>query len=161
MKKLLSPLSLSLSLSLSLLSSTALQSPIEYQRRENKGKSNSLGRAMRVPMALTSGLRPHSSASIDRHRLPCLHSYNTSLPSLHLPSQGHVSEAGKQVHVLHTHSITTHDWSTYLKYVPDQQLNTDIMASVYAFVRRIEIDLKHTMCFSISLLSLCRSFPLF
>ncbi|XP_046881585.1 rho guanine nucleotide exchange factor 25 isoform X2 [Hypomesus transpacificus] len=74
----------------------ALQSPIEYQRRENKGKSNSLGRAMRVPMALTSGLRPHSSASIDRHRLPCLHSYNTSLPSLHLPSQGHVSEAGKQ-----------------------------------------------------------------
>ncbi|XP_062321600.1 rho guanine nucleotide exchange factor 25 isoform X2 [Osmerus eperlanus] len=74
----------------------ALQSPIEYQRRENKGKSNSLGRAMRVPMALTSGLRPHSSASIDRHRLPCLHSYNTSLPSLHLPSQAHVSEAGKQ-----------------------------------------------------------------
>ncbi|XP_021465612.1 rho guanine nucleotide exchange factor 25 [Oncorhynchus mykiss] len=62
----------------------ALQSPIEYQRRE----SNSLGRAMRAPVATTSGLRPHSSASIDRHRLPYLHSYNTSLPSLHLPSQG-------------------------------------------------------------------------
>uniref|UniRef100_A0A4W5QXV7 Rho guanine nucleotide exchange factor 25 n=1 Tax=Hucho hucho TaxID=62062 RepID=A0A4W5QXV7_9TELE len=62
----------------------ALQSPIEYQRRE----SNSLGRAMRAPVATTSGLRPHSSASIDRHRLPYLRSYNTSLPSLHLPSQG-------------------------------------------------------------------------
>ncbi|KAM9523584.1 rho guanine nucleotide exchange factor 25-like isoform 2-T2 [Salvelinus alpinus] len=61
----------------------ALQSPIEYQRRE----SNSLGRAMRAPVATTSDLRPHSSASIDRHRLPYLHSYNTSLPSLHLPSQ--------------------------------------------------------------------------
>uniref|UniRef100_A0A8C7D6P1 Rho guanine nucleotide exchange factor 25 n=1 Tax=Oncorhynchus kisutch TaxID=8019 RepID=A0A8C7D6P1_ONCKI len=66
----------------------ALQSPIEYQRRE----SNSLGRAMRAPVATTSGLRPHSSASIDRHRLPYLHSYNTSLPSLHLPSQGPTAE---------------------------------------------------------------------
>ncbi|KAJ8265503.1 hypothetical protein COCON_G00146020 [Conger conger] len=60
----------------------ALQSPIEYQRRESK--SNSLGRAMRPPMA--SVLRPHSSASIDRHRLPCLQSYNSSLPSIYLPS---------------------------------------------------------------------------
>nr|XP_046198308.1 rho guanine nucleotide exchange factor 25-like [Oncorhynchus gorbuscha] len=66
----------------------ALQSPIEYQRRE----SNSLGRAMRAPVATTSGLRPHSSASIDRYRLPYLHSYNTSLPSLHLPSQGPTAE---------------------------------------------------------------------
>ncbi|KAJ8370059.1 hypothetical protein SKAU_G00100870 [Synaphobranchus kaupii] len=62
----------------------ALQSPIEYQRRESK--SNSLGRAMRAPVASASGLRPHSSASIDRHRLPCLQSYNSSLPSLYLPS---------------------------------------------------------------------------
>ncbi|XP_036388697.1 rho guanine nucleotide exchange factor 25 isoform X2 [Megalops cyprinoides] len=62
----------------------ALQSPIEYQRRESK--SNSLGRAMRAPMASASALRPHSSASIDRHRLPCLLSCNTSLPSLYLPS---------------------------------------------------------------------------
>uniref|UniRef100_A0A6Q2XBX9 Rho guanine nucleotide exchange factor 25 n=1 Tax=Esox lucius TaxID=8010 RepID=A0A6Q2XBX9_ESOLU len=65
----------------------ALQSPIEYQRRESK--SNSLGCAMRAPVAATSGLRPHSSASIDRQRLPFLRSHNTSLPSLHLPSQGH------------------------------------------------------------------------
>ncbi|XP_077369104.1 rho guanine nucleotide exchange factor 25 isoform X2 [Festucalex cinctus] len=64
----------------------ALQSPIEYQRRESK--SNSLGRCMRPPVSTTSALRPHSSASIDRHRLPCLHSHNTSLPALHLPSQG-------------------------------------------------------------------------
>ncbi|KAJ7999147.1 hypothetical protein DPEC_G00212380 [Dallia pectoralis] len=68
----------------------ALQSPIEYQRRESK--SNSLGRAMRVPVAPTSGLRPHSSASIDRQRLPFLSSHNTSLPSLHLPSQGHTAD---------------------------------------------------------------------
>ncbi|CAL8335673.1 unnamed protein product [Lota lota] len=53
----------------------ALQSPIEYQRRESK--SGSLGRAMRSPDA-----RPHSSASMDRNRLPSLCSYNTSLPSL-------------------------------------------------------------------------------
>ncbi|CAB1353765.1 unnamed protein product [Coregonus sp. 'balchen'] len=60
-------------------------SPIEYQRRESK--SNSLRGAMKAPVTPTSGLRPHSSASIDRHRLPYLRSYNTSLPSLHLPSQ--------------------------------------------------------------------------
>nr|XP_020473339.1 rho guanine nucleotide exchange factor 25-like isoform X2 [Monopterus albus] len=64
----------------------ALQSPIEYQRRESK--SNSLGRSMRPPLSAASTLRPHSSASIDRHKLPSLHSYNTSLPALHLPSQG-------------------------------------------------------------------------
>ncbi|XP_041859405.1 rho guanine nucleotide exchange factor 25 isoform X2 [Melanotaenia boesemani] len=64
----------------------ALQSPIEYQRRESK--SNSLGRSMRPPMSATSALRPHSSASIDRHKLPSLHSHNTSLPALYLPSQG-------------------------------------------------------------------------
>ncbi|XP_061531872.1 rho guanine nucleotide exchange factor 25 isoform X2 [Phycodurus eques] len=64
----------------------ALQSPIEYQRRESK--SNSLGRCMRPPVSTAGALRPHSSASIDRHRLPSLHSHNTSLPALHLPSQG-------------------------------------------------------------------------
>ncbi|KAL4655529.1 rho guanine nucleotide exchange factor 25 isoform X1 [Arapaima gigas] len=63
----------------------ALQSPIEYQRRESK--SNSLGRAMRAPVPASSP-RPHSSASIDRQRVSCLRSYNTSLPALYLPSQG-------------------------------------------------------------------------
>uniref|UniRef100_A0A3B5AU29 Rho guanine nucleotide exchange factor 25 n=1 Tax=Stegastes partitus TaxID=144197 RepID=A0A3B5AU29_9TELE len=63
-----------------------LQSPIEYQRRESK--SNSLGRSMRPPLSAASALRPHSSASIDRHKLPSLHSHNTSLPTLYLPSQG-------------------------------------------------------------------------
>ncbi|KAM9342673.1 rho guanine nucleotide exchange factor 25 isoform 2-T2 [Pholidichthys leucotaenia] len=62
----------------------ALQSPIEYQRRESK--SNSLGRSMRPPLSAASALRPHSSASIDRHKLPSLHSHNTSLPALYLPS---------------------------------------------------------------------------
>lgn len=65
---------------------SALQSPIEYQRRESK--SNSLGRSMRPPLSAASALRPHSSASIDRHKLPSLHSHNTSLPALYLPSQG-------------------------------------------------------------------------
>ncbi|KAL6483037.1 hypothetical protein MHYP_G00079090 [Metynnis hypsauchen] len=64
----------------------ALQSPIEYQRRESK--SNSLGRSMKAPVSAASSLRPHSSASIDRQRVPCLHAYNTSLPTLYLPSQG-------------------------------------------------------------------------
>ncbi|XP_062314519.1 rho guanine nucleotide exchange factor 25 isoform X2 [Osmerus eperlanus] len=66
----------------------ALQSPIEYQRRESK--SNSLGRSMRPTLSSTAALRPHSSASIDRQRLPCLRSYNTSLPTLYLPSQGQI-----------------------------------------------------------------------
>ncbi|TKS71634.1 Rho guanine nucleotide exchange factor 25 [Collichthys lucidus] len=61
----------------------ALQSPIEYQKKESK--SSSLGRNMKSPTASASGLRPHSSASMDRRRQPCLLSYNTSLPSLHPP----------------------------------------------------------------------------
>ncbi|KAM4699224.1 rho guanine nucleotide exchange factor 25 isoform 2-T2 [Discoglossus pictus] len=64
----------------------ALQSPIEYQRRESK--SNSLGRASNSQMMETicGGLRPHSSASMDRNKVPNLKSYNSSLPSLFLPS---------------------------------------------------------------------------
>ncbi|KAM4612901.1 rho guanine nucleotide exchange factor 25 [Polymixia lowei] len=73
----------------------ALQSPIEYQRRESK--SNSLGRAMRAPLSPAPGLRPHSSASMDRNHRPCLHAYNTSLPSLHLPSQGQASDLARKV----------------------------------------------------------------
>ncbi|KAG7253650.1 hypothetical protein CRUP_000931, partial [Coryphaenoides rupestris] len=62
----------------------ALQSPIEYQRRESK--SSSLGRSIRPPPC--PGLRPHSSASIDRHKLPVLQPHNTSLPSLYLGGHG-------------------------------------------------------------------------
>ncbi|CAL8366716.1 unnamed protein product [Lota lota] len=65
----------------------ALQSPIEYQRRESK--SNSLGRSIRPPLSAAATLRPHSSASIDRHKLPSLQSHNTSLPTLYLGSQAH------------------------------------------------------------------------
>ncbi|XP_026163644.1 rho guanine nucleotide exchange factor 25 isoform X2 [Mastacembelus armatus] len=61
----------------------ALQSPIEYQRRESK--SNSLGRNMQSPTASAPGLQPQSSASMDRYQRPCLLSYNTSLPSVHPP----------------------------------------------------------------------------
>ena len=66
---------------------SALQSPIEYQRRESK--SNSLGRCIRPPLSASAGLRPHSSASIDRHKLPSLQSHNASLPTLYLGSQAH------------------------------------------------------------------------
>ncbi|XP_053311744.1 rho guanine nucleotide exchange factor 25 [Spea bombifrons] len=64
----------------------ALQSPIEYQRRESK--SNSLGRACNSQMMETArgGLRPHSSASMDRNKVPNLKSYNSSLPSLYMPT---------------------------------------------------------------------------
>ncbi|CAK6955633.1 rho guanine nucleotide exchange factor 25 [Scomber scombrus] len=64
----------------------ALQSPIEYQRRESK--SNSLGRNIKSP----TGLRPHSSASMDRRQQPCLLTYNTSLPSLHPPQHSLASK---------------------------------------------------------------------
>ncbi|XP_075893480.1 rho guanine nucleotide exchange factor 25 isoform X3 [Nelusetta ayraudi] len=57
----------------------ALQSPIEYQRKE--GKSNSLGRNMRFP---ASGPSPHvSSAYLGQSQQPRALPHNTSLPSLH------------------------------------------------------------------------------
>ncbi|XP_067832817.1 rho guanine nucleotide exchange factor 25-like isoform X3 [Heptranchias perlo] len=63
----------------------ALQSPIEYQRRENK--SNSLGRPrdIRTALSISAGMRPHSSASMDRNQFPSMKAYNTSLPALFLP----------------------------------------------------------------------------
>ncbi|KAG2468681.1 ARHGP factor, partial [Polypterus senegalus] len=64
---------------------SALQSPIEYIRRESK--SNSLGRGMRPPVIAPSPVRPRSSASMDRSHPPNLRSYNASLPSLYLPCQ--------------------------------------------------------------------------
>ncbi|XP_041809930.1 rho guanine nucleotide exchange factor 25 isoform X5 [Chelmon rostratus] len=70
----------------------ALQSPIEYQRRESK--SNSLGRNMKSSTVSASGLRPHSSASMDRRHKPCLLAYNTSLPSLHPPQHSPASKVG-------------------------------------------------------------------
>uniref|UniRef100_A0A8C7Z8L2 Rho guanine nucleotide exchange factor 25 n=1 Tax=Oryzias sinensis TaxID=183150 RepID=A0A8C7Z8L2_9TELE len=83
----------------------ALQSPIEYQRRESK--SNSLGRSMRPPLSATSSLRPHSSASIDRHKLPSLHSHNTSLPALYLPSQAQ-SQGLNENYSLRDVGVTVH-----------------------------------------------------
>ncbi|XP_037740088.1 rho guanine nucleotide exchange factor 25 isoform X11 [Chelonia mydas] len=63
----------------------ALQSPIEYQRRESK--SRSLGWVGAPQASPRSGpLRPHSSASMDRNMGPGLRPYNCSLPSLFLPS---------------------------------------------------------------------------
>ncbi|XP_075055453.1 rho guanine nucleotide exchange factor 25 isoform X2 [Mixophyes fleayi] len=76
----------------------ALQSPIEYQRRESK--SNSLGRSSNSSMMETArgGLRPHSSASMDRNKIPNLKSYNSSLPSLYLPSNPRESRFGNKAH---------------------------------------------------------------
>ncbi|KAF6732153.1 Rho guanine nucleotide exchange factor 25 [Oryzias melastigma] len=72
----------------------ALQSPIEYQRRESL--SNSLGRTMKSPAAAPSGQRLHSSGSVDRPHQPCLLSYNNSLPSLHSPRLQPSSKTSKQ-----------------------------------------------------------------
>ncbi|XP_063766477.1 rho guanine nucleotide exchange factor 25 isoform X2 [Eleginops maclovinus] len=99
----------------------ALQSPIEYQRRESK--SNSLGRNMRSPTALASGLRPHSSASMDRRRQPCLLSHNTSMPSLHPP---HHSPASK---VFSSPCASTHR-SALLPLPSHQQLSLCTEASL-------------------------------
>ncbi|RXN08026.1 rho guanine nucleotide exchange factor 25-like protein [Labeo rohita] len=57
----------------------ALQSPIEFQRKEIK--SLSLGKNLTTSPSLNPGLRAYSSASIDRQGLPCLHSWNSSQPS--------------------------------------------------------------------------------
>ncbi|KAK2889335.1 hypothetical protein Q8A67_014710 [Cirrhinus molitorella] len=58
----------------------ALQSPIEFQRKEIK--SLSLGKSLTASPSLNSGLRPYTSASIDRLGLPCLRSWNSSQPSM-------------------------------------------------------------------------------
>ncbi|XP_066470679.1 rho guanine nucleotide exchange factor 25 isoform X2 [Tiliqua scincoides] len=62
----------------------ALQSPIEYQRRESK--THSLGRLGTLHPALPGApVRPHSSVSMDQNKGSHLQAYNASLPSLHLP----------------------------------------------------------------------------
>ncbi|XP_015272023.1 PREDICTED: rho guanine nucleotide exchange factor 25 isoform X1 [Gekko japonicus] len=62
----------------------ALQSPIEYQRRESK--THSLGRTGSPLLSLPGGsARPHSSASVDQSKGSSLQTYNASLPSLYLP----------------------------------------------------------------------------
>lgn len=57
----------------------ALQSPIEYQKQ--KIKSHSLGKHMTAAQSLDFELQPYSSGSIDRQRLPSLHSWISSHPS--------------------------------------------------------------------------------
>ncbi|XP_053148181.1 rho guanine nucleotide exchange factor 25 isoform X3 [Hemicordylus capensis] len=62
----------------------ALQSPIEYQRRESK--THSLGRTGALHPSLPSGpARPRSSVSMDQSKGSSLQTYNASLPSLYLP----------------------------------------------------------------------------
>ncbi|XP_074917351.1 rho guanine nucleotide exchange factor 25 [Chelonoidis abingdonii] len=63
----------------------ALQSPIEYQRRESKSHSLGWGGALRASPPI-GPMRPHSSASMDRNTGPGLRAYNSSLPSIYLPS---------------------------------------------------------------------------
>uniref|UniRef100_A0A8B9H3I9 Rho guanine nucleotide exchange factor 25 n=1 Tax=Astyanax mexicanus TaxID=7994 RepID=A0A8B9H3I9_ASTMX len=100
----------------------ALQSPIEYQRRESK--SNSLGRSMRAPVSAASSLRPHSSASIDRQRVPCLRTYNTSLPTLYLPSQASANtHTQPEVQPTHTHTHTARGTALIIKRTLIQQMH--------------------------------------
>ncbi|TWW62186.1 Rho guanine nucleotide exchange factor 25 [Takifugu flavidus] len=59
----------------------ALQSPIEYQRKEST--SHSLGRNGKSPAAAASGLCPRSSSSMDHCQQPSLLSYGNPLSSWH------------------------------------------------------------------------------
>ncbi|XP_061470664.1 rho guanine nucleotide exchange factor 25 isoform X3 [Rhineura floridana] len=62
----------------------ALQSPIEYQRRESK--THSLGRTGVSHHSLPGGpSRPSSSVSMDQNKGSSLQPHNASLPSLYLP----------------------------------------------------------------------------
>ncbi|XP_066519847.1 rho guanine nucleotide exchange factor 25 [Hoplias malabaricus] len=63
----------------------ALQSPIEYQKRESK--SLSLGRGMRSSASVNSTHGSYSSASSNNHRHSCLRSCNSSLPAMVLSKQ--------------------------------------------------------------------------
>ncbi|XP_063808400.1 rho guanine nucleotide exchange factor 25 isoform X1 [Pseudophryne corroboree] len=103
----------------------ALQSPIEYQRRESK--SNSLGRSSNSSMMETTrvGLRPHSSASMDRNRVPNLKSYNSSLPSLYLPSNPRESRFGNKVHP------------------PRKSSHSDVLPPAVLTPAHINLDLNH------------------
>lgn len=92
----------------------ALQSPIEYQRRESK--SSSLGRNTKSQTASAYDLRPHSSASIDRHQQPSLLFYNTSLPTLH-PHQ-HASAAKA---VSNPCAVTSCEASQHVSLYPEVQ----------------------------------------
>lgn len=58
----------------------ALQSPIEYQKRESK--SLSLGKGMRTSTSINSALGTYSSTSVDSQKRPCLRSCNSSLPTM-------------------------------------------------------------------------------
>ncbi|XP_026206038.1 rho guanine nucleotide exchange factor 25 [Anabas testudineus] len=119
----------------------ALQSPIEYQRRENK--SHSLGRNMRYPTVSASGLRPHSSASMDRRQQPCLLSYNTSLPSLHSHQHSPATKVSNPCPVIpraarstlssHQLSLTEvrHDCGTNNGLPPDSQSSMQGMTSSF------------------------------
>ncbi|TRY66496.1 hypothetical protein DNTS_005384 [Danionella cerebrum] len=109
-------------------------SPIEYQRRESK--SNSLGRSMKPPLSAVIGLRPHSSASIDRHKLPCLRSCNTSLPTLYLPSQVPADESSQ------TQSTQVQDCEM------DSRLNSQTVSPTH-----VQLAFSEEPSFSSSLLS--------
>ena len=85
---------------------SALQSPIEYQRRESK--SNSLGRSVGPPLSAATGLRPRSSASIDRHRLPALQPNNTSLPTLYLGSLDHSLDHSRSSETRSQREVSAH-----------------------------------------------------
>lgn len=109
------------------MSLVALQSPIEYQRRESK--SNSLGRNMKYSCASPIVLRPQSSVSVDQCRQPCLLTYNTSLPAF---QQRQHSLASNMVSMRRrTHYTTLHCCSPcrkshteYLKWGPSTQKHT-------------------------------------
>lgn len=92
-------------------SPVALQSPIEYQRKEST--SHSLGRNGKSPAAAASGLCPRSSSSMDHRQQPSLLSYSTPLSSWH-PQQH--SLAAKAVSGRHLSPVVHRGVSSFVSF---------------------------------------------
>lgn len=119
----------------------ALQSPIEYQRRE--GKSSSLGRNMKPPTPSSSGLQPRTSASMDRRHQPSLLSSNTSLPSLH---PGKHSPAAKAV---------SEQWRWLMKLINTRHLSIwSIIVCDWQLTHPIESNRKMYSCRTVTIITI-------
>lgn len=111
-------------------SPVALQSPIEYQRKEST--SHSLGRNIKSSSAATSVLWPRSSSSMDHRQQPSLLSYNSPLASWH-PQQH--SLASKAVSGRHLHSVLHRNVSLFVNFsnnsLPPQVSNPCVPQSTH------------------------------
>ncbi|XP_058024391.1 rho guanine nucleotide exchange factor 25 isoform X2 [Ahaetulla prasina] len=100
----------------------ALQSPIEYQRRESK--THSLGRTGALHHSLTGGSsRPSSSTSMDQNKGSSLQAHNASLPSLYLPGPA-PPEPLPSIEPSHSQSSPGPESSHIPSEQPDMQLSS-------------------------------------